>query len=183
MKYAGLAEYLMKRQLEIEQKYTNDLSKINKDVFSNKGKIKISIKGLFKFKFLTNCLIHIFGVGGGLFPPDETEQDLQEYQQILSASAMFDAKNPEGELAVPREIAIEVCQKEKALRNLIDFIRADKFQNKTNTELKFVKWTKTNKLFVDSLMLSLNSKSDKVYKHYMPETSNTINKWRRLMNG
>jgi hypothetical protein len=178
MKYAGLSEYLMKRQLEIEQKYTNDLSKINKDVFSNKGKIKISIKGLFKFKFLTNCLIHIFGVGGGLFPPDRTKQDLEEYQQILSASAMFDARNPEGELAVPREIAIEVCQKEKALRNLIDFIRADKSKSKTNTE-----YTKTNKLFVDSLMLSLNSKSDKVYKYYMPETSNTINKWMELING
>ena len=132
----------------------------------------------FKFKFLTNCLIHIFGVGGGLFPPDETEQDLQEYQQMLSASAMFDARNPEGELAVPREIALEVCQKEKALRNLIDFLRADKSQSKTNTE-----YTKTNRLFVDSLMLSLNSKSDKVYKYYMPETSNIIKKWMELVHG
>jgi hypothetical protein len=177
MKYARLSEYLMKRQLEIEQKYTNDLSKINKDVFSNKCKIKISIKGLFKFKFLTNCLIYMFGVGV-LFPPDENEQDLQEYQQILSASAMFDARNPEGELAVSREIAIEVCQKEKALRNLIDFLKADKSKSKTNTE-----YTKTNKLFVDSLMLSLNSKSDKIYKYYMPETSNTINKWMKSING
>ena len=46
MKYAGLSQYQMERQLEIEQKYTNDLSKINKDVFSNKCEIKISIKGL-----------------------------------------------------------------------------------------------------------------------------------------
>ena len=120
----------------------------------------------------------LFGVGGGLFPPDETEQDLQEYQKILSASAMVDTRNPEGELAVPREIAIEVCQKEKALRNLIDFLRADKSKSKTNTE-----YTKTNRLFVDSLTLSLNSKSDKVYKYYMPETSNTINKWMELING
>ena len=42
MKYAGLSKYLMEKQLEIEQKYTNDLSKINKDVFSNKCTIKIS---------------------------------------------------------------------------------------------------------------------------------------------
>ena len=178
MKYAGLSKYLMEKQLEIEQKYTNDLSKINKDVFSNKCTIKISVKGLFTFKFLTNSLIYLFGVGGGLFPPDETEQDLQEYQQILSASAMLDARNPEGELAVPREIALEVCQKEKALRNLIDFLRADKSESKTNTE-----YTKTNRLFVDSLTLSLNSKSDKVYKHYMPETSNIIKKWMELVHG
>ena len=34
---------------------------------------------------------------------------------------MFDARNPEGELAVPREIAIEVCQKEffKSLKILL----------------------------------------------------------------
>ena len=178
MKYAGLSQYLMDRQLEIEQKYTNDLSKINKNVFSNKCEIKISIKGLFKFKFLTNCLIYLFGVGSGLFPPDENEQDLQEYQQMLSASAMFDARNPEGELAVPREIALEVCQKEAALRNLLDSLKADKSKSKENTE-----YTKTNKLFVDSLMLSLNSKSDKVYKYYMPETSNIIKKWMELVRG
>ena len=178
MKYAGLSKYLMERQLEIEQKYTNDLSKINKDVFSNKCTIKISIKGLFKFKFLTNCLIYMFGSGGGLFPPDETEQDLQEYQKMLSASAMFDARNPEGELAVPREIAIEVCQKETAQRKLLDSLKADKSKSKSLTEC-----TETNKLFVDSLMLSLNSKSDKVYKHYMPETSNIIKKWMELAHG
>ena len=73
MKYAGLMQVLWSEQVAIEERYLSDLAKIKKDIFANKCEIKLSIKGLFKFKFMINVFIYSTGIHAGVFPEDETE--------------------------------------------------------------------------------------------------------------
>jgi hypothetical protein len=163
MKYAGLMQILRSEQVAIEEMYLSSLDEINKDIFANKCEIKLSTKGLFKFKFMINVYIYAMGIHAGVFPGDETEQDLLDYQKILSASAMWDARDDK-KIVVPREIAIEVCEKENTLKTFMKSLNP-----KSSVE--------TNKLFVDSLMLSLTSKSDDVYKYYLPKTQKILNQY------
>ena len=155
-------QILRSEQVAMEERYLADVSKINKDVFSNKCEIKLSTKGLFKFKFMINVFIYSMGIHSGLFPEDETEQDVLDYQKILSASAMCDARDDK-KIVVSKEIALEVCEKENTLKTFMKSLSKD--------------FIETNKLFVDSLMLSLTSKSDDVYKYYLPETEKILKEY------
>ena len=105
------------------------------------------------------------------------EHDLQRDEKTREEAGKI-WENVQSKISKAMHEAQDEEDEETAQRKLLDSLKADKSKSKSLTEC-----TETNKLFVDSLMLSLNSKSDKVYKHYMPETSNIIKKWMELAHG
>ena len=166
MKYIELMQVLRSQQPAIEKKYLDSLDKINKEIFANKSEIHISTKGLFKFKFMINVFIFSLGMHSGIFPQDETEQDVLDYQKILSASAMWDAEDDK-KIVVPRDIAVEVVEKENTQRTFLKSLNPKDY-------------TEVNKLFVDALMLSLSSKSDDVYEYFKPETEKILKQFKAM---
>ena len=80
MKFTQLMKLLEDYNKELQDLYGSELNRINKQLFNNKEKISLSVKGLFKFKGIINMFITSAAFRAGIASFD-TQEEMNEMQK------------------------------------------------------------------------------------------------------
>jgi len=168
MKFTQLMKLLEDYNKELQDLYGSELNRINKQLFNNKEKISLSVKGLFKFKGIINMFITSAAFRAGITSFD-TQEEMNEMQKIISGISMLDAgKNMT--MYINKSDALDIWEgKDLMKKSLACLSKSRKNDHEANL------------LIIDSFVLSFSNLDKKKIKlienFYYSKTSEIIKKY------
>jgi hypothetical protein len=168
MKFTQLMKLLEDYNKELQDLYGSELNRINKQLFNNKEKISLSVKGLFKFKGIINMFITSAAFRAGIASFD-TQEEMNEMQKIISGISMLDAdKNMT--MYINKSDALDIWEGQDLMKKSLACLSKSR---KNDHE--------ANLLIIDSFVLSFSNLDKKKIKlienFYYSKTSEIIKKY------
>lgn len=168
MKFTQLMKLLEDYNKELQDLYGSELNRINKQLFNNKEKISLSVKGLFKFKGIINMFITSAAFRAGIASFD-TQEEMNEMQKIISGISMLDA-GKKMTMYINKSDALDIWEGQDLMKKSL----ASLSKSRKNDH-------EANLLIIDSFVLSFNNLNKKKIKlienFYYSKTSEIIKKY------
>jgi hypothetical protein len=168
MKFTQLMKLLEDYNKELQDLYGSELNRINKQLFNNKEKISLSVKGLFKFKGIINMFITSAAFRAGIASFD-TQEEMNEMQKIISGISMLDA-DKKMTMYINKSDALDIWEGQDLMKKSLACLSKSR---KNDHE--------ANLLIIDSFVLSFSNLDKKKIKlienFYYSKTSEIIKKY------
>jgi|LauGreSBDMM110SN_4_FD.fasta_scaffold177681_2 hypothetical protein len=170
MKFTQLMKLLEDYNKELQDLYGSELNRINKQLFNNKEKISLSVKGLFKFKGIINMFITSAAFRAGIASFD-TQDEMNEMQKIITGITMLDADdNKNMTMYINKSDALDIWEGQHLMKKSLACLSKSRKNDHD-----------ANLLITDSFVLSFKNLDKKKIKlienFYYSKTTELIKKY------